>query len=68
MLLVDWIQKITIGARTDEENSVRVTIEDTATAQTKSEVDATRECHEEEIIAQLKKMNQYLSIVVGCKL
>jgi len=69
VLLVDWLQKITIGNRTDEENSVRVSLEEeVVNVSLDMAVDASRECNEEEMISQLKKMNAYLSIITGITL
>ena len=70
MLFVDWIRKITVGdpALDVEDNSLRVTIDDTVSAAIKAEVDEARACNEQEMIAELKKINMYLSMITGCKL
>ena len=68
MLLVDWIRRITIGENTAEDNTLRVSIDDTATVLTKARVDDERACNEREMICQLQKMNMYLSMITGTKL
>ena len=70
MLLVDWIRKITVGdpSLDVEDNSLRVTIDDTVSAAIKAEVNEARACNEQEMIAELKKINLHLSMITGNKL